>query len=68
MSMPDLKKYFAKNDVDRVYLNFSDPWPKTRHEKRRLTYKDFLNFMKIYWWIGEKFILKRITKGYLNTP
>lgn len=38
----DLGKYFAKNDVDRVYLNFSDPWPKTRHEKRRLTYKDFL--------------------------
>ncbi|MFP5114569.1 tRNA (guanosine(46)-N7)-methyltransferase TrmB [Bacillaceae bacterium C204] len=41
----DLPKYFAKNDVDQVYLNFSDPWPKYRHEKRRLTYKDFL---KIY--------------------
>lgn len=41
----DLPKYFAKNDVDQVYLNFSDPWPKSRHEKRRLTYKDFL---KIY--------------------
>ncbi|NWQ43058.1 tRNA (guanosine(46)-N7)-methyltransferase TrmB [Bacillus sp. EB106-08-02-XG196] len=38
----DLNKYFEKNDVDRVYLNFSDPWPKTRHDKRRLTYKDFL--------------------------
>jgi tRNA (guanine-N7-)-methyltransferase len=38
----DLGKYFEKNDVDRVYLNFSDPWPKIRHEKRRLTYKDFL--------------------------
>jgi tRNA (guanine-N7-)-methyltransferase len=38
----DLEKYFAKNDVDRIYLNFSDPWPKTRHEKRRLTYKSFL--------------------------
>ena len=38
----DLAKYFAKNDVDRVYLNFSDPWPKVRHEKRRLTYKSFL--------------------------
>ena len=33
---------FAKGDVSRVYLNFSDPWPKTRHEKRRLTYKSFL--------------------------
>jgi tRNA (guanine-N7-)-methyltransferase len=38
----DLGKYFAKNDVSRVYLNFSDPWPKARHAKRRLTYKDFL--------------------------
>lgn len=38
----DLRNYFAKGDVDRVYLNFSDPWPKTRHEKRRLTYASFL--------------------------
>ncbi len=38
----DLEKFFAKNDVDRIYLNFSDPWPKKRHEKRRLTYKSFL--------------------------
>lgn len=38
----DLGKYFEKSDVDRVYLNFSDPWPKVRHEKRRLTYKDYL--------------------------
>jgi len=38
----NLGQYFLKGDVDRVYLNFSDPWPKARHEKRRLTYKDFL--------------------------
>lgn len=38
----NLRDYFDKGDVDRVYLNFSDPWPKTRHEKRRLTYKTFL--------------------------
>ncbi len=37
-----LDKYFAKNDVHRVYLNFSDPWPKTRHAKRRLTHEGFL--------------------------
>lgn len=41
----DLCKFFQKGDVSRVYLNFSDPWPKTRHEKRRLTYSTFL---KIY--------------------
>ena len=38
----DLEKFFAKNDVDRVYLNFSDPWPKGRHAKRRLTHEGFL--------------------------
>lgn len=38
----DLNKYFAKNDVSRVYLNFSDPWPKVRHAKRRLTHEGFL--------------------------
>ena len=38
----DLDKYFQKDDVSRVYLNFSDPWPKTRHAKRRLTHGGFL--------------------------
>ena len=38
----DLEKYFAKNDVSQVYLNFSDPWPKSRHAKRRLTHEGFL--------------------------
>jgi tRNA (guanine-N7-)-methyltransferase len=38
----ELVKYFESGDVSRVYLNFSDPWPKTRHEKRRLTFKSFL--------------------------
>ncbi|WP_125702890.1 tRNA (guanosine(46)-N7)-methyltransferase TrmB [Lacticaseibacillus daqingensis] len=38
----DLTDYFAPGEVAGVFLNFSDPWPKTRHEKRRLTYKHFL--------------------------
>ncbi len=38
----NLTEYFDSEEVSRVYLNFSDPWPKNRHEKRRLTYKDFL--------------------------
>ena len=28
---------FDKDEIDRIYLNFSDPWPKDRHAKRRLT-------------------------------
>ena len=32
---------FEKGEIDRIYLNFSDPWPKDRHAKRRLTSKQF---------------------------
>lgn len=42
MNAEKLAEYFEKGEINRVYLNFSDPWPKTRHEKRRLTYKTFL--------------------------
>ena len=35
----DLTDYFEEGEIDRLYLNFSDPWPKKRHEKRRLTYQ-----------------------------
>ncbi|WP_085523067.1 tRNA (guanosine(46)-N7)-methyltransferase TrmB [Tuberibacillus sp. Marseille-P3662] len=42
----DLLSIFAPNEVDRFYLNFSDPWPKNRHEKRRLTYRAFLDQYK----------------------
>lgn len=38
----DIDAFFPKNSTNVIYLNFSDPWPKTRHEKRRLTYKSFL--------------------------
>lgn len=37
-----LINYFDANEVDRIYLNFSDPWPKKRHAKRRLTSPIFL--------------------------
>ncbi|EPI04645.1 tRNA (guanine-N(7)-)-methyltransferase [Enterococcus faecalis 13-SD-W-01] len=37
-----LTNYFADSEIDQIYLNFSDPWPKKRHEKRRLTFKSFL--------------------------
>ena len=38
----DLPEIFGKGEVDRIYLNFSDPWPKARHAKRRLTSTEFL--------------------------
>lgn len=42
----DLKEYFDEGELSTVYLNFSDPWPKARHAKRRLTYRDRLKNYK----------------------
>lgn len=39
-TLPDI---FSSNEVDRIYLNFSDPWPKDRHARRRLTSSEFLD-------------------------
>lgn len=33
----NIEDYFSEDELDGIYLNFSDPWPKARHEKRRLT-------------------------------
>ncbi len=41
MDAKDIDKVFNK-EIDTIYLNFSDPWPKTRHAKRRLTSPYFL--------------------------
>jgi tRNA (guanine-N7-)-methyltransferase len=42
MDAEDIAKVFAPGEVDRIYLNFSDPWPKDRHAKRRLPSREFL--------------------------
>ena len=38
----DLEAYFAPEEVDRIYVNFCDPWPGARYAKRRLTHPGFL--------------------------
>lgn len=43
MDAEHILRYFEKEEVERVYLNFSDPWPKERHAKRRLVSKEFLD-------------------------
>ena len=42
MDAENIEEVFDKDEVDRIYLNFSDPWPKDRHAKRRLTSTEFL--------------------------
>ena len=42
----NLEDFFEKVEVDKIYLNFSTPWPKKRHHKRRLSHKRFLDRYK----------------------
>lgn len=54
-----IDEIFEENEVSDIYLNFSTPWPKARHHKRRLTYGSFLNkYSKI---------MKKGSKIYLKT-
>ncbi|HET7656661.1 MAG TPA: tRNA (guanosine(46)-N7)-methyltransferase TrmB [Bacillales bacterium] len=62
----DLQSFFAENEVDRIYLNFSDPWPKNRHEKRRLTYKDFLSLYEKVLKPGGEVHLKTDNQGLFD--
>lgn len=41
MDAEGIEDIFASGEIDRIYLNFSDPWPKDRHAKRRLTSRQF---------------------------
>ena len=43
MDAEDVDKVFGVGEVDKIYLNFSDPWPKDRHAKRRLPSREFLS-------------------------
>lgn len=42
-----LNNYFDEDEVDKMFLNFSDPWTRRKKPKRRLTYRDFLEQYKI---------------------
>ena len=42
MDAEEINEVFEKDEIDKIYLNFSDPWPKDRHAKRRLTSFEFL--------------------------
>lgn len=46
MDAEAIEEVFAEGEVERIYLNFSDPWPKDRHHKRRLTNERFLTLYK----------------------
>ena len=65
MNALEIDEVFDK-EIDRIYLNFSDPWPKVRHHNRRLTSEIFLNkYDKIF--KGKKEIYLRTDNPDLYT-
>lgn len=42
VNIENIEDVFEESEIERIYLNFSDPWPKKRHAKRRLTHSHFL--------------------------
>ena len=57
MDATDIEKVFYK-EIDTIYLNFSDPWPKNRHEHRRLTSTRFLKRYDSLFKFENKIIMK----------
>ena len=50
--------YFDQFEINRIYLNFSDPWKKKKQAKRRLTHKNFLDIYKKLLPVGEQVCFK----------
>lgn len=43
LNIEHIADVFAEGELERIYLNFSDPWPKNKHARRRLTHPNFVN-------------------------
>ncbi|ATW23667.1 tRNA (guanosine(46)-N7)-methyltransferase TrmB [Candidatus Formimonas warabiya] len=59
-------EFFAPGEISRIYLNFSDPWPKKRHEKRRLTHGNFLKKYQIILSPGGEIHLKTDNQDFFE--
>ncbi len=62
----NLVEYFPEHSIDCIYLNFSDPWPKAGHAKRRLTYHTFLEIYKTLLKEGGLLRLKTDNEGLFD--
>ncbi len=61
-----LEDYFAPEEIKTLYLNFSDPWPKARHAKRRLTHRSFLQKYAALLGPGGKLFFKTDNRGLFD--
>ena len=61
-----IEDMFDKDEVSRIYLNFSTPWPKKRHNKRRLTHTRFLEKYKTFLKKGSEVWFKTDDMEFFN--
>ncbi len=63
----NLDELFYENEIKKIFLNFSDPWPKKRHAKRRLTSPLFLKLINTFWLLTVTLSLRPTIAVCLNT-
>lgn len=61
-----LSSFFEKNEVSKIYLNFSNPWPKRSQHKRRLTHPQLLNVYKKILKVGSEIVFKTDQRGFFD--
>ena len=62
----NLTEFFVPHSFDRIYLNFSDPWPKKGYAKRRLTHRGFLELYRSLLVEGGLLVLKTDNEGLFD--
>ena len=65
-NIENVNEVFAKDEIDRLFINFPDPWPKARHAKRRLTNIRFLKKYKDFLKDNSQIILKTDNKPFFD--
>ncbi|MEW9095731.1 MAG: tRNA (guanosine(46)-N7)-methyltransferase TrmB [Clostridiaceae bacterium] len=61
-----ISEVFEENEVEKIYINFCNPWPKDRHNKRRLTHTNFLNEYKKFLKPGSEVWFKTDDRGLFD--
>ena len=62
----DLLDMFDENEISKIYLNFSTPWPKKRHNKRRLSHPNFLKLYQVICKSGAELELKTDNEDFFE--
>ena len=63
----ELSEMFNENEISKIYLNFSTPWPKKRHHKRRLSHENFLKLYQVICNKGAEIELKTDNEDFFDS-